>query len=134
MENARPDFPVVGDAADFEGEFPDNTPEPNLEDEQFGTPAKSGQQRIGEVESDVPVPRVTRRKYPFESMGFGDSFEVETDPAVRKEVGPQTALNRLRSSLSSSATSWCKTHPDSRMVIRKVGKHTLRCWRMPIQE
>lgn len=80
------------------------------------------------VESGVPIPPVTRRKYPFHKMKPGDSFEVKADPRLVTEHGETTALQRLRSSLSSSATSYAKRNPKFKLVVRKTGPRTLRCW------
>lgn len=81
-----------------------------------------------ELEEGVPVPPVSRRKYPFHKMKPGHSFEVETTRAMRDEVGPKEALHRLRSSLSSSAASFSRRHPNIKMVVRKTGPDSLRCW------
>ena len=80
------------------------------------------------IESDKPLPKPSSRKYPFEKMRLGDSFEVKVDPAVIEERGLTDAVRLQRSALSSSASNFNKRHDDRRMVVRKTGPTTLRCW------
>lgn len=141
----HPDFPIVNDPSVFGGEsnFDEeetsvqrSTTEPQEEPAEAAetpSPAKDTS-NVGEIESGVPIPSVSRRKYRFDEMEPGDSFEVFTTTAQREKYGSEGALKRLRSSLSSSATAYCKrvqgskNRPDVKMVIRKTGDHSLRCW------
>ena len=81
-----------------------------------------------EIERDKPMPKPTTRKYPFNKMRIGDSFEVRIKPEVIEERGLSDAVRLQRSALSSSASNFNKRHSDRRMVIRKTGPTTLRCW------
>lgn len=138
----HPEFPIVNDPSIF-GEDPDAEEQPSVQrsttepQEDHAEPPSSSPKdtsNIGTVESDVPIPSVSRRKYPFDNMEPGDSFEVTTKPVQREKYGSDGALKRLRSSLSSSATSYCKRASagkngrNLKMVIRKTGDHSLRCW------
>lgn len=144
----HPEFPIVNDPSVFGGES--NVDEEETEETSVQRSSTEPQEEaaeaaeqpapaqatsnVGDVESDVPIPTVSRRKYPFDEMAPNDSFEVFTTPAKRQEYGAEGALKRLRSSLSSSATAYCKRvqgskhRPDVKMVIRKTGDHSLRCW------
>ena len=105
--------------------------------EEFGTEADDG--AVAQpvevdtgvtIDDDVPIPAVARRKYPFASMEPGQSFQVRlTSEALEKADGDIIlAMQRLRSSLSSSATSFQKSHPQYKFIIRKTTPRTLRCW------
>lgn len=91
-------------------------------------PSPTGDQDGPTIESNVPIPNIMRRKYPFDKMKPGDSFEVRADKALVTELGETKALQRLRSSLSSSAASYAKRNPRFKLVVRKTGPATLRCW------
>lgn len=105
----------IEDEEDFEEEDEDEAP----------TSADGGEFKI---ESDKPIPRATTRKYPFHKMSIGDSFEVRINEDVIAERGLATAVRLQRSALSSSASSFNKRNDDRRMVVRKTGPKTLRCW------
>lgn len=141
---STPDFPTVNDPSLFG--YEDDDTELELEEQEGGIqqsstepqrpaqvpqrpPSTADTSNIGEVESNVPVPKVSRRKYPFDKMNPDvDSFEVVTKVEQREKYGPEGALKRLRSSLSSSANAYAKRVGGVRPSIHRTGDHSLRCW------
>ena len=116
------DFPIVGDEANigleddgWEGDEPTGEDE-NTDGYEFG------------IERSEPPPPPVKRKYPFHKMRIGDSFEVRVKPDVVAERGLADAMRMTRSALSSSASAFNRAAEDRKMVVRKTGKTTLRCW------
>lgn len=69
------------------------------------------------IEYGVPLYRkVTgaKRKYPFDKMGIGDSFEIPGKKAA---------------SARQCAFKYGKEH-NKRFSLRKTGTDTFRCWRI----
>lgn len=111
---------VEGDEEEFEDDEVEAAAEPTT-----ASPSDDGEFQI---ESDKPMPKSHGRKYPFHKMQPGDSFEVKVNPAVIEERGLTEAVRLQRSALSSSASSFNKRNKDRRMVVRKTGPTSLRCW------
>jgi hypothetical protein len=85
-----------------------------------------------EIESNIPVPRITGQKgppvkYPFTSMFVGQSFfEVV-------EVGDMVALAKARAKLSAAASSHSRRFPHQKFIVRTVNSDTeygARVWRV----
>lgn len=120
------DFEVVGDAPPV---WPDESNTAADADEvDVGAEAEGDSVEDVPIEKGVPVPPTHRRKYPFHKMTPGHSFEVSTLRADVEKLGEKEALAKLRSSLSSSAASFSHRHDGVKMVVRKTGPRTLRCW------
>ena len=119
------DFPVVGDAANLVDED-EEWEEEDFEEENEIEVDESGGQFV--IERTTPPPPSSKRKYPFDKMRIGDSFEVRVRKAMIEEKGLPEALRLTRSALSSSASAFNRRNDDRRMVVRKTGDTTLRCW------
>lgn len=123
------DFETVGDSADWGDDENVSAEEVETVAEAEAAPEPEPDDETGvEIEKNVPVPSNQRRKYPFHKMKPGDSFEVKTDHKDVAELGKSGAMAKLRSSLSSSAASFSRRHPKVKMIVRKTGPRTLRCW------
>jgi len=84
------------------------------------------------IEDSKPLPPKRKPKYPFAAMEVGQSFQIPiTDADVEEHGDESTALARVRSAVSSSAAAFNRQGLGRKIVVRKTGERSLRCWCVP---